>query len=60
MARCRAICRIVQILATQRLHKLCATNLVVEECIPDIFRHFGHSHDIALTFLVSLGTDTIA
>ena len=35
------------------------THLVLEEHVTDILRHFGYSQNIALTFLVSLDTDTI-
>ena len=36
-----------------------AANLIVEECISDIFRNFGHSQNVVLTFDASLGADTI-
>ena len=36
-----------------------ATHLVFEEGIPDIFRHSRHGQNVILTFLVSLGADTI-
>jgi hypothetical protein len=35
------------------------THLVLEEGVPDIFRHSGHSLNVVLTFLVSLGVDAI-
>jgi len=35
------------------------TNLVLEERVPDVFRHPRHSQNVTLTFLVSLGCDTI-
>ena len=34
------------------------TNLVVEECISDIFRNSRHSQNVILTFHVPLGADT--
>ena len=40
-------------------HAIFATYLVLEECIPDVLRHSGHGQNIALTFFVSLGADTI-
>ena len=36
-----------------------AANLIVEECISDVFRNFGHSKNVVLTFDASLGADTI-
>jgi len=36
-----------------------ATHLVLEECIPDIFNYFRHSQNVTLTFLISLGVDTV-
>ena len=33
--------------------------MVLEEGIPDVFRHSGNSHHVTLTFLISLGTDAI-
>ena len=39
---------------------LFAIHLVLEERVPDIFHHSGHSQDVALTFLVSLDTETVA
>ena len=36
-----------------------ATHLILEERVPDIFRHSGHSQNVTLTFLVSLDTDTV-
>ena len=36
-----------------------ATHLILEERVPDIFRHSRHCQNVALTFLISLGTDAI-
>ena len=33
--------------------------MILEEDVSYIFRHSGHSQDVALTFLVSLDADTI-
>ena len=35
------------------------THLVLEEGIPDVFRHSGDSQHVILTFLVSRSTDAI-
>ena len=35
------------------------THLILEERVPDIFRHPRYSQNVALTFLISLGTDTV-
>lgn len=38
----------------QRPPKVVATYLVLEESIPDVFRHSGNSQNVAWTFLVVL------
>ena len=35
--------------------RFAATNLIVEEGVPDISRHSGYSLNIVLTFLIPLG-----
>ena len=40
--------------------RFAATNLVVEEGVPDISRHSGYSLNIVLTFLIPLGVYAIA
>ena len=37
-----------------------ATDLIIEEGVPDILRNFGHSLNVALTFLVALCVYAIA
>ena len=49
----------VPVLVARQPRRSCAiaTHLVLEEGIPDIFRHCGHSQNVILTLLVSLGVD---
>ena len=60
IARCWDICQNVPISTTQQPHQLCLTHLIVNDCIPDIFRHSGHDQNIILTFRIIQGADTTA
>ena len=42
-----------------RTRFVATTNLIFDECVPDIFRNSGRGKNIVLTFRRSLGTDTI-
>ena len=48
----------VKVSVARKLRALISTNLIVEECIPDVFHQSRHSNNIVLTFLVSLGDHT--
>ena len=60
IALCWAICQAIQFQSHNSYTGHAATNLVVEESVPDVVRDSGRSLNIVLTFSVVLGIDAIA